>query len=219
MWDDNEDHTGWSLHKMFDCIDFKKVATTAEAMADKKRRNAERLQQELTEKEKETQMSRTEEMAQLHKYIKTTTGGFRGIAKTIATEGRTGLSEQEYVSLWQADAGGTAAFAKEFEGPRTQKHDAYDVVHNAAILKAAGFPNMMGVEVVSVEVGNTSVTDDSYKAADELKALVAAQRAKAPTLTVEQLWNAVYADPANRTITARAHPMRSSTSGSELQHR
>jgi hypothetical protein len=81
------------------------------------------------------------------------------------------------------------------------------------------YPGVMSVEVVSTEVGSTLTSDDSYKAADQIKALVEAQRAKAPTLTTEQLYDAVYADPANRTITARAHPGRSSTSGDELQRR
>jgi hypothetical protein len=58
---------------------------------------------------------------------------------------------------------------------------------------------------------------DRYKAAAQLKSLVEAQRAKAPTLTTEQLYDAVYRDPANRTITARAHPTMSSPSGDALQ--
>jgi hypothetical protein len=193
-------------------------ANTAQAMHDKKRRVAERLMAELSEKEKETQMSRTEEMATMHKFIKTTAGGFTSIAKHIVTEGSTGLTEHEFTELWKSDAGSNSAFVKEFEGPRNERHDAYDIVHNASHVKAASFPNLMSVQVVSAETGSTLTSDDSYRAADELKALVATLRAKAgPTMTTEQLWDAVYRDPANRTITARAHPTRSSTDGSELQ--
>jgi len=82
----------------------------------------------------------------------------------------------------------------------------------------ASYPGTMSVEVASTEIGNTLVSDDSYKAAEQLRTLVEAQRARAPTLTTEQLYDAVYRDPANRTITARAHPTTSSTSGDELQH-
>jgi hypothetical protein len=190
---------------------------TAQSFYDRKRRAAERLMAELLEKEKETQMSRTEEMATMRKFIKSTAGGMLSVAKHIVAEGSTGLTEHEYTELWKADAGSNGAFVKEFEGPRNEKHDAYDVVHNASHLKAAGFPNLMSVEVVSTEVGSTLTPDDSYKAAAELKSLVAAMHAKAPTLTTEQLYDAVYRDPANRTITARAHQTRSSTDGSELQ--
>jgi hypothetical protein len=81
----------------------------------------------------------------------------------------------------------------------------------------ASYPGVMTVEVVSTEVGSGSVSDDSWKAAAQLAALVEEQRARAPTLTTSQLYERVYADPANRTITGRAHPTTSSTSGSELQ--
>jgi transcriptional regulator with GAF, ATPase, and Fis domain len=47
--------------------------------------------------------------------------------------------------------------------------------------------------------------DANKKAADQLKALVEEQRAKAPTLTTSELFERVYADPANRKLTARAH--------------
>jgi hypothetical protein len=177
-----------------------------------------RLAEHLNELSKKgAPMSRTEEMATMHKFIKSTAGGFTSIAKHIVAEGGTGLTEHEFTELWKSDAGGNSAFVKEFEGPRNERHDAYDVVHNASHLKAAGYPNLMSVEVVSTETGSTLTSSDAYKAADQLKALVEAQRAKAPTLTTEQLYDTVYRDPANRTITARAHPTMSSPSGDALQ--
>jgi hypothetical protein len=82
-----------------------------------------------------------------------------------------------------------------------------------------GYPNMMSVEPVSIEVGDTSGSDDSWKASEQLAALVEEQRARAPTLTTSKLYERVYADPTNKALVARAHkrPTASSTSGSELQ--
>jgi hypothetical protein len=68
----------------------------------------------------------------------------------------------------------------------------------------SSYPNMMSVEVVSVETGDTNVSSDSWKAADQLKALVEEQRARAPTLSTEQLYDAVMRNPANRATVDRA---------------
>ena len=76
--------------------------------------------------------------------------------------------------------------------------------------------NMMRTEPLSTEAGDTTVADDSYAAAQQIAALVAEQRARASTLTTSQLYDAVYADPNNNALLARAH-RRSSTSGDELQ--
>jgi len=67
---------------------------------------------------------------------------------------------------------------------------------------AKGYPNMMQTEPVSVEVESI---DDSWKASEQLAALVEEQRARAPTLTTSQLYERVYADPANKAVVARAH--------------
>jgi hypothetical protein len=53
---------------------------------------------------------------------------------------------------------------------------------------AKGYPNLMSIEPVSIEVGDTSVADDSWKASAQLAALVEETRARAPTLTSEQLY-------------------------------
>jgi hypothetical protein len=68
-----------------------------------------------------------------------------------------------------------------------------------------GYPNMMSVEPVSVEVGDTTVEDDSWKAAAQLTALVEEQRARARWMTASKLYERVYADPANKAVVARAH--------------
>jgi hypothetical protein len=167
---------------------------------------------------KESPMTRPEEMQQMRDFIKSCTpNGMVAIAKHVIEKGETSLTEPEFTELWIAEAGSPAAFAKEFAGPPNEKHRAYAIVRDANQVKTYLKVNMMSVEPVSTEVGNTSVSDDSFKAADQLKALVEEQRRRAPTLSTSALYDAVYADPANRTITARAHPRRSSTSGSELQ--
>ena len=156
-------------------------------------------------------MSRTEEMQEMHKYVTTTPGGFNSIAKRVTEGGYYSLSEAEYVDLWKAEAGSNAAFCKEFAGERTIKHQGYDVIHDVAMVELCkarapgGYPNRMSVEVVSTEVGSGSVTDDSYKAADQLKAKVEEQRRLAPTLTTSQLFERVYSNPENKDVVARAH--------------
>jgi hypothetical protein len=71
---------------------------------------------------------------------------------------------------------------------------------------------LMDTIPTSVEVGSTDVVSDAWKAAAQLAALVEEQRARAPTLTTSELYRRVYADPANRSITGRAHPSTSSIS-------
>jgi hypothetical protein len=55
-------------------------------------------------------MSRTEEMQEMHKFVKSTPGGMTSIAKRVISEGGTSLTENEYADLWKAEAGGTVAF-------------------------------------------------------------------------------------------------------------
>jgi hypothetical protein len=186
------------------------------------RRLAEHLNSLFKNEKDNPPMTRTEEMFEMRKYVKGTNGGLAAIAKRVISEGSTSLTEHEFTDLWKTEAGSTAAFVKEFEGPRTVKHDAYAIVRDASQVKTylKSFPNMMRVDPVSTETSSTLVSDDSKKAADQLKALVEEQRAKAPTLTISELYERVYADPANRKLTARAHrrPNASSPSyDSELQ--
>jgi hypothetical protein len=63
----------------------------------------------------------------------------------------------------------------------------------------------MSIEPVSVEVGSTATSDDSKKAYEQLMAMAEKQHALAPTLTIQQLFAAVFADPANAKLAAAAH--------------
>ena len=105
-----------------------------------------------------------------------------------------------------------SAFARIFEANPDIRR-AYGVVK--------GYPNMMSLEVVSTEIGDTNEDgeSDAEKAAAQIAALVEQQRALAPTLPTSELYERVYADPANKKLLARAHkrPDSSSTSGDELQ--
>jgi hypothetical protein len=215
-WNDNDDHTGWSMHQFFSSIDFskiKKVATTAQAMHDKKRRAAERLMAELSAKEKETQMSRTEEMQQMKSFIKD--GGMPAVAKYILETGSTSLNEYEYTELVQEESKRKGiSFEKAFQDPDTQR--AYAIVREAGhvqtYLKSAGFPNVMSVEpVVTGGKDAMDVNSDSSKAIQELTALAEKQH-----ISFEQ---AALNNPAimARTYTSAHRPNISSTSGSELQ--
>jgi hypothetical protein len=197
-------------------------AATAQGMHDKKRRNAERMMEQLSEDEKETQrknqMSRTDEMIEMHKFIKSTPGGFNSIAKRTVEQGGTSLTEHEYTELWKADAGSLKDFVKEFEGPRTVKHQGYVIARDATHVKTymKSYPGEMSVEPLSAETGATDVYSDANKAAAQLQKLVEEQRAKAPTLTTSQLYERVMADPNNKALVGRA--WRSSNSyDTELQ--
>jgi hypothetical protein len=123
----------------------------AQAFHDRRRRIAEQLMaDEEAERAKKppttkgTTMSRTEEMETMNKFIKSTPNGFASVAKQIVDKGDTGLTEHNFIELWKSDAAdhkqeketAAQAFAREFGGERTEKHDAYDIVHAAAL----GYP-------------------------------------------------------------------------------
>jgi hypothetical protein len=116
---DDQVSKGTRVAKLFEDFGDYLKANTAQSFHDKKRRAAERLAAELAEKERETQMSRSDEMAKMHQYIKSTAGGMTSVAKLICVKGNTSLSEHEFTELWKMDAGSNSAFVKEFEGPRT----------------------------------------------------------------------------------------------------
>jgi hypothetical protein len=151
---------------------------------------------------KESPMPRFEKLHNVESVI--------AISKHIIDNGPSGVTEHEFTKML-ADH---AALNKRTEDSNAQAFsrvftDPGNVEIRRAHALTKSFPNMMSVEPVSTEVGKTSVSDDSYKVAEQLKALVEEQRARAPTLTISELYDRVYADPANRTITARAHPRRS----------
>jgi hypothetical protein len=167
---------------------------------------------------KEEPMTRSDEMQQMRQFV--STGGMTSVVKLILEKGSTSLTEWEYTELVQENATHKGiSFEKAFQDPDTQR--AYKIVRGANQVQTymKSYPGKMSVEVVSTEVGSTLTSDDSFRAAEQLKSLVEAQRAKAPTLTTEQLYDAVYRDPANRSITARAHPTTSSPSYDAEMHR
>src|ERR1700731_2829218 len=90
-----------------------------------------------------------------------------------------------------------SAFARIFEANPDIRR-AYGVVK--------GYPNMMSLEVVSTEIGDTNEDgeSDAEKAAAQIAALVEQQRALAPTLPTSELYERVYADPANKKLLGRA---------------
>jgi hypothetical protein len=128
------------------------------------------------------------------------------VCKSISS-GAVELSECDFTKMVAGHARITKQpFEKVFSLPDVQR--AYALVREAGHVQALGyskaFPNLMSIEPVSIEVGDTSVADDSWKASAQLAALVEEQRARAPTLTSEQLYDRVMADPANKALVMRA---------------
>jgi len=70
---------------------------------------------------------------------------------------------------------------------------------------AKGYPNMMSVEPVSIEVGSSATADDSAKAYDQLMALVEDQRKLAPSLSTAQLFERVFSALENAKLASAAH--------------
>ena len=153
-------------------------------------------------KREDKPMNRTEELREIIK----ANGGMTDIAKGVIAEDGTSLTEHEYTELWEAEAGGKSAHAKEFAGPRTVKHVAYDIVHNVAMLKVlkakapGGYPNLMRTEPSVVGGKDATDVNDPAEAARQLAALVAEQRRLAPALKVSRLYEIVMADPANKKL-------------------
>ena len=245
MWDDNISHSGWGFKKMFEQIPFSKLNIAKADVSDPLRgprdepdddkvspklramvaamvkadptkseeehlyhllhtAHGRRLAEHLNNLSKgETKMP-TVDIMKLHnpdsviEFIKSSGASEHVISEVIM--GHAKLNKRD----GESDA---QAFARVF--PKFQT--AYGV--------AKGYPNLMSIEPVSIEVGDTSVADDSWKASAQLAALVEETRARAPTLTSERLYDRVMADPANKAIVARAfkRPTASSTSGDELQ--
>src|ERR1700682_1335696 len=228
MWDDNISHSGWGLKKMFEQIPFSKLNIIKTSEDDNPERtntipdddkvssklkelvaamveatggrlhphraarwllHTEQGQALLAQHKKETPMP-TVDIMKLHnpdsviEFIKSSGASEHVISEVIM--GHAKLNKRD----GESDA---QAFARIF--PKFQT--AYGV--------AKGYPNTKRTEPVSVEVGDTSVEDDSWKASEQLAALVAEQRARAPTLTTSKLYERVYADPANKALVARAH--------------
>ena len=214
MWDDNISHSGWGFKKMFEQIPFSKLNIAKADVSDPLRgprdepdddkvspklramvaamvkadptkseeehlyhllptAHGRRLAEHLNNLSKgETKMP-TVDIMKLHnpdsviEFIKSSGASEHVISEVIM--GHAKLNKRD----GESDA---QAFARVF--PKFQT--AYGV--------AKGYPNLMSIEPVSIEVGDTSVADDSWKASAQLAALVEETRALAPTLTSEQLF-------------------------------
>ena len=138
------------------------------------------------------------------------------IAKNIIDRGSTTITEAEFSAAFMEHCkNDVKAFGNMIEKDSDIRR-AYGI--------AKGYPDMMSIEPLMVggnDAFDTSVVDGSAKAAEQIRSLVEEQRSRAPTLTTSQLYERVYANPANNALLARAHrrPQASSTSGDELQRR
>jgi hypothetical protein len=136
------------------------------------------------------------------------------VCKNI-TSGAVELSEFDFTKMVTGHAHITKQpFEKVFNLPDVQR--AYKIVSEAGHLQALGygkaFPNLMSVEPVSVVVGDTAVSDDSWKASDQLTAKMEEQRRLAPWMTATQAWEKIYADPDNKALVYRAHKLPTGSS-------
>lgn len=144
-----------------------------------------------TTKRKETPMTRAEEIRDLCDFAKRD-NGTTAIAKHIITKGTTTLTEHEFTTALMShcslhkrdDESAAGAFARLIESDRDIR-TAYGI--------CKGYPNMMDVEPVSVEVGSSATADDSAKAFSQLQELIAEQRKRSPTLTDTKLYELVFA--------------------------
>jgi hypothetical protein len=182
---------------------------TAQAIYDRRRRAAERIMAALEELaeypdeseaiKKDTQMPQVD----ILKLISVTEEGLMAQAKLSKKAG-------------QSDA---QAFSKLFESDVDFRKSWATVTEAKHLLALKSYPGMMRTDPAVIGGEAALAVNDPAVAARELQKLVEEQRKLAPTLTTSQLYDRVYADPANRTITERAHrrPTTSSTSGSELQ--
>jgi DNA-binding MarR family transcriptional regulator len=116
----------------------------------------------------------------------------------------------------RADETEAKGFARFYENNIEFRKQWAELTNAKHLLATKSFPNMMGTTPVSTEVTNVN---DPIEALAQLNKLVDEQRARAPTLTVAQLFERVMVDPANKELVARTYTAahRSSTSGSELQ--
>jgi hypothetical protein len=158
-------------------------------------------------KRKDPPMNRTEELRDIAKAA----GGMAAIAKNIIDRGSTTISEHEF----------SAALMEHAKAHKRDNESTFGAFsrlleNDIDLRKALGIvKGYAHTEPTSAEAGSTLISDDSAEAVRQLKEMANKQRR-----TFEQ----VFADPANKALTARTYtsahrPTTSSTSGSELQRR
>jgi hypothetical protein len=151
-------------------------------------------------------MDRTTELRDIAK-----AGGIIAVAKSIIDENRNyGITEHEFVELAtehakaaHPDLTDAAAFAKLYQIP--------EVWRACNVLKSMPFV----ADVVPLVVGGEDTRDlsDTSKAIEQLKQLGAR---KWPTASEAQQFANAFTDPANATLTAKAHRRPSPTTSYEF---
>jgi hypothetical protein len=170
MWDDNEDHSGWSLQQMFNSIDFAKLNSISKG--DTK------------------PMPRSEEMQEMKKFV--SEGGMSAINKRILEVGSTSLTEGEYTECVQEEAK-----RKGISFEKAMDWQAYAIVREAGYVKALDYgkigPNLMSVEPVSVSGKDAMDVNSASKSYAQLQDKIAEQRKLAPWMSASQLYDMVFA--------------------------
>jgi hypothetical protein len=176
MWDDNEDHSGWPLHKLFGSVDYARV-----------------ISKFISKTEKEPIMDRSEEMIEMRKFVRQ--GGMAAIAKRIIETGATSLTEPEFTTLVQQAASlSKVSFEKAFTDPDTMQ--AYKIVREAGYVKSLNNLNVARMTPTSTSAGSSSVSDDSAEAVRQLTAMAEEQH---------RTFEEVILDPANKVLALRTY--------------
>jgi hypothetical protein len=153
------------------------------------RRLAEFLSEHFTKTRKEEPiMDRSQELRDIAKAA----GGMEMICKNIIDHGTTTITETEF-----SDALTEHCKAHRRDGESVVKAFSRTLEEDISVRRAygiaKGYPNMMSVEPVSVEVGSSATADDSAKAFSQLQELIAEQRKRSPTLADAKLYEMVFA--------------------------
>lgn len=177
--------------------------------------------------EKESPMTRMQEMAEMHKFVKQ--GGMIAIAKHVIEKGSTTVSEFEYTALLKSHCtANSVSFEKALSDPVLGK--AYKIIRDANHVAALGYhkrseydaqeddgdprlsrtPRLMSIEPVVTSGEDALAINDPTEALAALNALAEKQH---------RTFEEISLDPANARLAAVAfrRPNASSTSGSELQ--
>jgi len=158
--------------------------------------------EEITMSKKQLEAARTAKLRDMAKR-----GGTVELAKAIASEGKTfGLNESDLVDLisyHDQRSGESAAqtFARNYESPTAD---------GLAFRKAVQVAKELASLTPIVVNGNTDNPDDAREATDALTRLVEEQRARAPWMTAEQLYEEVMRK--NPELTAKAFRRPAATS-------
>lgn len=142
--------------------------------------------------------------------------GVAKLAKYLNEEGRShGITEFEFSKMIADEAAARKiSFTDYYSAPEnleirkaiqlTKFPDAH------AVAKAGGFPNVMNMRPVSVEVGATNTRSDADKAYKQLMAMAQEMRSRAPAMSVASAFARVFEQ--NPALAAKAHRRPSASS-------